>query len=306
MFDDLRPGPVISIGIFTYNRAKRLDNCLNSIFKQIGNDQRFEVVVSDNASIDDTAAILADYKSRFDNFRFYRNSTNLGAVENLFIVLDKLQGAYLFPHGDDDYFKDGTLVELLNCVQNHHECSLFYINVLSDTGTAVTMTGMDKYLGYTSIYSTFISSFLLKKSDYDQIKDKRKFGRSYIPHLYLIYSVLKENPNFSVFCRKIYDQEAEQAPGGYIYSFAETMIRDYFDILTSFSGEGEGLSLQNISDEKRKLIRRTLWYYEFGLKRKDTLFMKDFEKIFTEYYKDESCFTEAYGKILELKQRYIC
>lgn len=295
--------PVVSIGIITYNRAKRLDRCLDSIFSQVGNDRRFEVVVSDNASTDDTTGILKDYESRFDNFRFHRNETNLGAVENLLIVMDELQGEYLFPHGDDDYFKDGTLTELLDCVRNHPECGLFYINILSDTGAVLSLAGMDRYLGYASIYSTFISSFLMKKSDYDQIKDKRKFAGSYIPHLYLIYSILKANPEFSILCRKIYDQEAEQAPGGYIYSFADTMIKDYFDILTSF--EGEGLSHQNISDEKRKLVHRSLWYYEFGLKRKDSLFIKDFEKVFTEYYKNEPYFTEAYGKILKLKQNYI-
>jgi glycosyltransferase involved in cell wall biosynthesis len=301
MFDQLNP--IISIGILTYNRAERLDKCLNSIFKQIGNDNRIEVIVSDNASTDNTVEILKDYECRFDNFRFYRNETNLGAVENLFIVLDKLRGEYLFPHGDDDYFKDGALYDLLNCVQSHTECSLFYIDVLSDSGTVFSMTGMDKYLGYASIYSTFISSFIMKKQDYDLIKDKRKFAVTYIPHLYMIYCILKANPNFLVLCRKIYDQEAEQSPGGYIYSFADTMIKGYFDILTAFVGEG--LSLQNVSDEKRKLARRTLWYYEFGLKRKDLLFIKDFEEIFMEYYKNEPYFSEAYGKVLELKQSYI-
>lgn len=143
----------------------------------------------------------------------------------------------------------------------------------------------------------------MKKCDYDHINDKRKFKGSYIPQLYLIYCILKANPIFLILCRKIYNQEAEQSPGGYIYSFADTMIKDYFDILTSFVGEG--LSLQNISDEKRKLARRALWYYEFGLKRKDCLFIKDFEKIFVEYYKNESYFTEVYKKILELKQNYI-
>lgn len=295
--------PVISIGIITYNRAERLNKCLNSIYDQIGNDRRIEVVVSDNASSDNTVEILKDYESRFDNFRFHRNETNLGAEENFFIVLDKLQGEYIFPHGDDDYFKSGTLYELLNCIQNHHECSLFYINLLSDTGTAFTLSGMDKYLAYASIYSTFMSSFMLKKSDFDNIEDKRKFIGTRIPQLYLIYCILKANPTFLILCRKIYDKEADQAPGGYIYSFARVMIKGYFDILASFVGEG--LTFQNIADEKKKLVRRTLWYYEYGLKRKDSLFVKDFEEIFIEYYKNETYFAETYSRILVLKQNYI-
>ena len=51
--------PKIAICITTYNRATRLENCLNSIAiasKQY--DGRFEVCISDNGSTDETDAVV--------------------------------------------------------------------------------------------------------------------------------------------------------------------------------------------------------------------------------------------------------
>ncbi len=53
--------PVISIVICTYNRCRYLPQALGSIAKQAVPGQVFELIVVDNASTDDTAAIVQDF-----------------------------------------------------------------------------------------------------------------------------------------------------------------------------------------------------------------------------------------------------
>jgi len=65
--------PVASIIIVTYNSASTIRNCLESIFSCAS--ARIEVIVADNASTDDTRAILAAHKERIT---ILEHSDNLG------------------------------------------------------------------------------------------------------------------------------------------------------------------------------------------------------------------------------------
>lgn len=64
--------PLVSIIICTYNRAKHLQDVLLDLAVQvIGEDFRYEVIVVDNASTDDTPAVLKDLSARLpSHFRF--------------------------------------------------------------------------------------------------------------------------------------------------------------------------------------------------------------------------------------------
>jgi len=79
------------------------------------------------------------------------------------------------------------------------------------------------------------------------------------------------------------------------------MIRNYFTILQEFIGKG--LTNDNIESEKDNLVARSLWYFEYGLKRKDDIFIKDFEKIFYEFYSNKEYFAEAWNELLTIKSR---
>lgn len=54
----------------------------------------------------------------------------------------------------------------------------------------------------------------------------------------------------------------------------------------------------------KKLVGRSLWYFEYGLKRKDKVFTKKFDEIFYEFYHENDYFQQAWSEILELKRRY--
>ena len=62
----------------------------------------FEIIISDNASTDDTAAICAEYASSDNRIRNFRQSQNIGAVLNFKFVLDKAVAPYFMWSACDD------------------------------------------------------------------------------------------------------------------------------------------------------------------------------------------------------------
>jgi glycosyltransferase involved in cell wall biosynthesis len=84
--------PHISIGLPVYNGEEYLRKCLDSILAQTYQD--FELIISDNASLDNTAVICREYALRDSRIRYYRNSKNLGANPNFNRTVKLAQGDY--------------------------------------------------------------------------------------------------------------------------------------------------------------------------------------------------------------------
>ncbi|MBF05409.1 hypothetical protein CL644_01745 [bacterium] len=105
--------PILSICIPTFNRAGYLHDCLESIALQVCKDESFnsqiEVVVSDNASTDETKSVVDEYKNRFTNFTYTRNEENLGFDLNILNVVRSASGEYIWYLGDDDLIVNGSL-----------------------------------------------------------------------------------------------------------------------------------------------------------------------------------------------------
>lgn len=76
-----------------YNCAKHLPAALDSLLAQTFTD--FELLVSDNASTDETTAIVARYRRRDPRVRYVRHAENAGAPANWNYVARAALGQYL-------------------------------------------------------------------------------------------------------------------------------------------------------------------------------------------------------------------
>ena len=92
--------PIISIGLPVYNGASTLRAALNSLLGQ--SFQKFEIIISDNASIDDTATICNEYASNDKRIRYFRQTSNLGGTENFKFVFDQAKAPYFMWSASDD------------------------------------------------------------------------------------------------------------------------------------------------------------------------------------------------------------
>jgi len=96
----LPKSPRVSILIPCYQQARFLPEALDSVLHQ--DFQDLEVIASDDASSDNTFSILQDYAARDIRIRIFRQSTNLGMVENWNFCLRQAQGEAVKLMGGDD------------------------------------------------------------------------------------------------------------------------------------------------------------------------------------------------------------
>ncbi len=92
--------PKVSIGMPVYNGGRFLKEALDSLLVQTFTD--FELIISDNASTDETEAICQDYAAKDKRIRYIRQTENRGAIANFQFVLDEAVGEYFMWAAADD------------------------------------------------------------------------------------------------------------------------------------------------------------------------------------------------------------
>jgi glycosyltransferase involved in cell wall biosynthesis len=111
------PTPRVSIGLPVYNGEKYLREALNSILLQTYTN--FELIISDNASVDQTQKICMDFAEKDQRIRYYRNETNLGAAPNHNLVFKLAKGEYFRWAGCDDKISPELLEKCVEFLDNH-------------------------------------------------------------------------------------------------------------------------------------------------------------------------------------------
>jgi len=103
---------LVSIGLPTYNRSHYLREALDCLLSQTHNN--FELIISDNASTDDTQKICQEYVKRDRRIRYIRQKKNIGGFENFKFVLGQAKGEYFMWAADDDLWEPTFVSELLS------------------------------------------------------------------------------------------------------------------------------------------------------------------------------------------------
>lgn len=92
--------PKVSVLLPTYRYGRFLRQALDSVLSQTHAD--FELIVSDDASPDDSRTIIAEYSARDPRIRAYCHRANMGMVQNWNWCLGQARGEYVkFLFGDD-------------------------------------------------------------------------------------------------------------------------------------------------------------------------------------------------------------
>jgi glycosyltransferase involved in cell wall biosynthesis len=119
--------PLLTIAIPTYNRARFLRELLSVLFDQLVSEPRVELIISDNASVDETPAVVQEYKERGLQIRCLRNDTNLGADGNILQCFEQASGKYVWIVGDDDVVATDAIAKILTCL-GAEEYDLVYVS----------------------------------------------------------------------------------------------------------------------------------------------------------------------------------
>lgn len=102
--------PFISILILCYNKVEYTEKCLKTLFDNT-NYSNFEVIVVDNASVDDTPGFLESFGERI---KFIRSAINLGFVNGNNLAAQYAEGEYLVFLNNDTEVQSNWLNSLYN------------------------------------------------------------------------------------------------------------------------------------------------------------------------------------------------
>jgi glycosyltransferase involved in cell wall biosynthesis len=102
--------PLFSILIPTYNRSNYVVESVQSVIGQTNQD--FEIIISNNASTDNTKKILQKLKEKDKRIEVFNQKKNLGSGGNVEFLLSKPKGKYVVILFDDDKLHEGFLSEV--------------------------------------------------------------------------------------------------------------------------------------------------------------------------------------------------
>ncbi len=123
---DARDQPILSLCIPTYNRAPFLDYLLTSLARDCAFAFPFEVVVSDNASTDDTAQVIARHLNGGLALSYFRQEENKGGMPNLMTAFRRARGRYVMYLADDDLIDAPALAETIDYLRANPEIRACY------------------------------------------------------------------------------------------------------------------------------------------------------------------------------------
>lgn len=91
----------MTVLIPTYNRARSLPRAIESVLAQT--HEGLELLISDNASDDDTPRVLEGYAALDPRVRYRRQERNLGPIANFNWLLNAAETDYVLMLADDDW-----------------------------------------------------------------------------------------------------------------------------------------------------------------------------------------------------------
>ncbi len=169
--------PLLSICIPTYNRAEILKRTLTKIVNDVDFDDSVEIVISDNASTDNTQQICQKFCESYSNIFYYRNKKNINDA-NFFHVLSKATGLYVKLNNDTISFRSGALKEIKNKIKQSspNENLFFFQNNEFYSNNKIRFNSINEFMNTTNYYITWIANFGCWNQTLSQITTPEKYS----------------------------------------------------------------------------------------------------------------------------------
>lgn len=220
--------PELTICIPSYNRAALLGELLERIATELSGDaaNHVEVVVSDNASPDDTGAVAASFSSRIPRLVYVRQAENIGPDRNFLASVDAASGRYCWLMGDDDMPEPGAVNRILDVLGKHHDIVGMTVDrfgrsfdlktrrsedALAAFPATTMLHGPDAVFTRLTEYIGFLSGQIVDRQTWcDVVRDRPvgDFLNSYV-HMYVFAEMLKRNPKWLVLKERLVTWRAD-------------------------------------------------------------------------------------------------
>jgi glycosyltransferase involved in cell wall biosynthesis len=135
--------PLVSIGLAVYNGERYLREAIDSILAQTFTD--FELIISDNASTDSTAAICLEYVTRDSRIRYHRNDTNIGGANNENLTFRMSRGKYFRWAAHDDIIAPNLLERCVEVMEAAPDIVLCHTDTIVIDQNSLYVTTLTKH-----------------------------------------------------------------------------------------------------------------------------------------------------------------
>lgn len=173
--------PLLTIAIPTYKRSHLLGELLRVLAPQLAGHDEIELLISDNASPDNTPQLVQQFIDAGLVVHYQRHPQNIGADANFISCFQKAQGKYFWLLGDDDIIVPGALDDLLShiTVQDYDLIYATSYGFRQDWNAerqsdpfhrrSHTITSARQFTRVVNIMFTFISGIIVNKQRLEEI-----------------------------------------------------------------------------------------------------------------------------------------
>lgn len=266
---------LVSVCIPTYNNARYLKRSLESIINQTyGN---LEIIVSDNASTDNTEEILKSFTD--SRVKYRRNSTNIGCYNNYNECLKVVEGEFVAFYHSDDIYEPDIVKKQVEFLQNHIDVAAVFaldrlINendkVIGKTNIPKELKGKNIYI-FEEIFNAFLKhgnsflicpTFMAKKDVFEKVGlfKENMFNTAADVEMWL--RIVEKFP-IGILQQKLIKRRIGRAQGTYKYRYLHTERADFFSVMDYY--------LKSTASKNLIITNKILRYYEFQKTRDDIL-----------------------------------
>jgi acetyltransferase-like isoleucine patch superfamily enzyme len=255
---------LLSICIPTKNRAKILFQSLESLVAQpiFMNTDKIEIVISDNASTDNTQEIVEYFIKRYPNkIKFFKNIIDC-EDQNFEIVLSHGSGELLKLANDSLNWLPGSLDMMVRVIEETIDLKppVFFLNQSRILDKSIkTFKGVEQLLGLCSYYITWIGGFSIWRSNLKLIKNFSINYESKLIQTDILLNIVNESNIGVVSNFKFANIISVGRKGG--YNIAQVFGGNYLRILSKYK---HCISEKNFSEIKKDVLENHILPFYFS------------------------------------------
>ena len=202
---------LISFCVPTYNRSDFLAETLDSIIRQ--SDASIQIVVSDNASTDNTFEIVEAARTKFENIVYYRWDQNMGADLNYLKTVELANGEYCWFLGSDDIIRDDAVARMKKEVQESYDIymcseylcdlklkpySVHYLLAQHIPDSVYNLSLREERLQYFSLAQSqsalfgYLSCIIFRREKWQAVVYDDTYTGTLYSHMFMLYSFMEK------------------------------------------------------------------------------------------------------------------
>lgn len=252
---------LLSICIPTCNRGSILDTVILNYITNEEFDDSVELVISDNASTDNTEEIVKEIIKKYPSKKisYYKNDENIGA-KNFFAVISRAKGKYAKISNDYIYMTNEGLKVLKENIRNTSEDTglFFYDNLRQKNNGSIMVKNVDEFIHLANNKITWVTNFGCWTKDIQELGEYTKSNPKVDDHIiqisfWALYLVDHYNKTKVVDVHWNRGLAVPNSKRVLTYNFFTPHVVWYYDLINDYAMLGK-VRPETIDFDKKRLL----------------------------------------------------